>query len=206
MPYLNRVSIGLPKYANSVVLRIIEFMAKTGTHSKFHSMLQEQVRHEFTASQQYLAVAVWYDGQDLPRLAKHFYRQALEERNHAMMIVQYLLDNDIAPAITGIDEVRNDFAEAADPVSLALQQEKGVTEEIINLAKIARDEDDYKGEQFMQWFLKEQVEEVAQMTTLLNVVRRASGNLFDVENYLARESVGDSGTDPLAPRTAGGKL
>jgi bacterioferritin B len=206
MPNLNRVSIGLPKYAESARSRIIEFMAKTGNHSKFHSMLQEQVRHEFTASQQYLAVAVWYDGQDLPQLAKHFYRQSLEERNHAMMIVQYLLDNDIAPAITGVDEVRNDFAEAADPVSLALQQEKDVTEEIINLAKIARDEDDYKGEQFMQWFLKEQVEEVAQMTTLLNVVRRASGNLFDVENYLARESVGDDGGDPLAPRTAGGKL
>jgi bacterioferritin B len=206
MPYLNGVSIGLPKYAGSAALRIMEFMSKTGNQSKFHSMLQEQVRHEFTASQQYLAVAVWYDGQDLPQLAKHFYRQALEERNHAMMIVQYLLDNDIAPKITGIDDVRNDFAEAADPVSLALKQEKDVTEEIINLAKIARDEDDYKGEQFMQWFLKEQVEEVAQMTTLLNVVRRASGNLFDVENYLARESVGDDGSDPLAPRTAGGKL
>lgn len=181
-------------------------MAKTGTLSKFLSMLQEQVRHEFTASQQYVAVAVWFDGQDLPQLAKHFYRQSLEERNHAMMIVQYLLDNDIAPAIPGIDEVRNDFGEAADLVSLALQQEKDVTEEVINLAKIARDEDDYKGEQFMQWFLKEQVEEVAQMTTLLNVVRRAGGNLFDVENYLARESVGDTGADPLAPRAAGGKV
>jgi bacterioferritin B len=181
-------------------------MAKTGTLSKFHSMLQEQVRHEFSASQQYVALAVWFDRQDLPQLAKHFYRQSLEERNHAMMIVQYLLDNDIAPTIPGIDDVRTDFDEAADLVSLALKQEKDVTEEIINLAKIARDEDDYKGEQFMQWFLKEQVEEVAQMTTLLNVVRRASGNLFDVENFLARESVGATGADPLAPRTAGGRL
>jgi ferritin len=171
-------------------------------------MLQNQVRNEFTASQQYVALAVWFDSQDLPQLAKHFYRQSLEERNHALMIVQYLLDNDIAPAVPGIDDVKTDFAEAADLVSLALKQEKDVTEEIINLAKVARDEDDYKGEQFMQWFLKEQVEEVAQMTTLLNVVRRASGsgNLFDVENYLARESVGDTGGDPLAPRTAGGKL
>ncbi len=181
-------------------------MAKTSTLSKFHSMLQEQVRHEFTASQQYVAVAVWFDGQDLPQLAKHFYRQSLEERNHAMMIVQYLLDNDLPAAIPGVDEVRNDFAEPSDLIALALKQEKDVTDEIINLAKIARDEDDYKGEQFMQWFLKEQVEEVAQMTTLLNVVRRANGNLFDVENYLARESVGEVGDDPLAPRTAGGKL
>jgi len=169
-------------------------------------MLQEQVRHEFTASQQYVALAVWFDGQDLPRLAKHFYRQSLEERNHAMMIVQYLLDNDIPPVIPGVDNVQNDFSTAADLITLALKQEKDVTDEIINLAKIARDEDDYKGEQFMQWFLKEQVEEVAQMTTLLNVVKRANGNLFDVENYLARESVGADGDDPLAPRAAGGIL
>jgi len=181
-------------------------MSKTRNLSKFNAMLAEQVRHEFTASQQYVALAVWFDGQDLPRLAKHFYRQSLEERNHAMMIVQYLLDNDLPVAIPGVNEVRNDFAAAADLIELALTQEKEVTDEIIRLAKTARDEDDYKGEQFMQWFLKEQVEEVAQMTTLLNVVRRANGNLFDVENYLARETVGDAGDDPLAPRAAGGAL
>jgi ferritin len=181
-------------------------MSKTDNHSKFNRMLQEQVRREFTASQQYVALAVWFDGQDLPQLAKHFYRQSLEERNHAMMIVRYLLDNDIQPPIPGVDEVRNDFVDATDLVALALKQEKEVTDEIISLAKAARDEDDYKGEQFMQWFLKEQVEEVAQMTTLLNVVRRADGNLFDVENFLAREHVGDSGNDPLAPHAAGGLL
>lgn len=181
-------------------------MAMTSNLSKFHSMLQEQVRHEFTASQQYVALAVWFDGQDLPQLAKHFYRQSLEERNHAMMIVQYLLDNNIPPVIPGVDDVQNHFADVAEPIALALQQEKDVTEQIINLAKIARDEDEYKGEQFMQWFLKEQVEEVAQMTTLLNVVERANGNLFDIENFLAREAVGDDGHDPLAPRAAGGAL
>ena len=174
--------------------------------SKFTQALQDQVRNEFTAAQQYIALAVWFDGQDLPRLAGHFYRQALEERNHAMMIVQYLLDNDIRPAIPGVGEVRNDFSDAAELIELALNQERGVTDEVIALAKSARDEDDYKGEQFMQWFLKEQVEEVAQMSTLLNVVKRANGNLFDVENYLARETVGDRGNDPLAPRAAGGTL
>jgi len=181
-------------------------MATAGNLTKFHSLLQEQVRHEFTASQQYIALAVWFDGQDLPQLAKHFYRQSVEERNHAMMIVQYLLDNDIQPPIPGVDEVRNNFSAAVELVELALKQEKDVTDEIVKLAKVARDEDDYKGEQFMQWFLKEQVEEVAQMTTLLNVMRRANGNLFDVENFLARESVGDDGDDPLAPHAAGGSL
>jgi ferritin len=174
--------------------------------SQFYKLLQAQIRNEFTASQQYVALAVWFDGQDLPQLAKHFYRQSLEERNHAMMITQYLLDNDIAVNVPGIDDVRNDFTEAADLIALALEQERGVTDEVITLAKVARDEDDYKGEQFMQWFLKEQVEEVSQMSTLLNVVKRANGNLFDVENYLAREHVGELSSDPLAPRAAGGTV
>jgi ferritin len=181
-------------------------MTTTGNLTKFHSLLQEQVRNEFSASQQYIALAVWFDAKDLPQLAKHFYRQSLEERNHAMMIVQYLLDNDVRATIPGVDEVENGFTEVIELVQLALKQEKAVTDEIVKLAKVARDEEDYKGEQFMQWFLKEQVEEVAQMTTLLNVVTRAGGNLFDVETFLARESVGDDGDDALAPRTAGGAL
>src|SRR5206468_11437115 len=75
--------------------------------TKFHELLKAQIRNEFTAAQQYVAIAVWFDDQDLPRLAAHFYRQSLEERNHAMMIVQYLLDNDVRVAIPGVGEVRN---------------------------------------------------------------------------------------------------
>ncbi|MFC5056612.1 ferritin [Saccharothrix xinjiangensis] len=173
--------------------------------SKFHDLLRAQVRNEFTASQQYVAIAVWYDGNDLPRLAAHFYKQALEERNHAMMIVQHLLDIGLPVTIPGVDEVRNDFAAPREPVALALEQEKTVTEQVVALAKTARDEGDYLGEQFLQWFLKEQVEEVASMSTLLTVVDRAEGNLFHVESFLAREGVGE-GADPTAPRTAGGAL
>ena len=101
---------------------------------------------------------------------------------------------------------RTGFADVAEPVAVALEQEKRVTGQISSLVAVAREHLDFQSEQFMQWFLKEQVEEVAQMTTLLNVVHRANGNLFDVENFLARESVGDPGDDPLAPHAAGGKL
>jgi bacterioferritin B len=175
--------------------------------SKFHQLLAAQVRNEFTASQQYLAVAVWFDGQDLRRLAAHFYRQAVEERNHAMMIIQYLLDNDLPVEIPGVEDVRNDFSGVHEPIELALSQEKTVTDEIVALAKAARADSDYVGEQFLQWFLKEQVEEVSQMSTLLRVVERAGDNLFHVEDFLARETVGDgdsSAVDPTAPRAAGG--
>lgn len=171
----------------------------------FHEMLADQVANEFAASQQYIAVAVYFDSQDLPQLARHFYRQSLEERNHAMMMVQYLLDRNIPFTIPGVAEVRNDFGSVREPIALALAQEKEVTGSIEALFRAAREQNDPLGEQFMLWFLKEQVEEVSSMTTLLNIAERAD-NLFDIENYVARESIGDSGHDPAAPAAAGGAL
>ncbi|MGQ1797110.1 ferritin [Kocuria oceani] len=158
----------------------------------FTQLLTRQVGHEFAASHQYVAVAVWFDGQDLPQLARHFYRQSLEERNHAMMIVQYILDRNLPLAVPGVGEVRNDFTDVREPLALALSQEQEVTEQIKALFAAARAEEDPLGEQFMLWFLQEQVEEVASMTTLVNIAARAD-NLFDIENYLAREHVGDGG-------------
>ncbi|MEU0090076.1 ferritin [Kribbella sp. NPDC006257] len=174
--------------------------------STYAKLLQEQIRNEFTASQQYTAVAVWYDDQDLPQLATHFYKQSLEERNHAMMMVQYLLDMDIRPHIPAVGEVVNDFKSALEPLELALQQEITVTKQIETLARTARDDGDYVGEQFMQWFLKEQVEEVSAMTTLVNVAKRAGDNLFHLEDFLAREVSGPNESDPTAPAAAGGKV
>lgn len=174
--------------------------------SKFHELLQAQVGNEFSASQQYIALAVWFDNEDLPRLASHFYKQALEERNHAMMIVQFLMDNDIAVAIPGTETPINEFKTPRDLVDLALRQEQQVTDQIVALARAAREESDYIGEQFMQWFLKEQVEEVSSMKTLLTIMDRADGNMFYVETFLTRETVGDTGGDAGAPTAAGGTL
>lgn len=174
--------------------------------SKFHALLLDQIRSEFTASQQYTAVAVYLDGQDLPRLAAHFYAQALEERNHAMGMVRYLLDNGLPVVIPGVDDVRNDFDSVRDTVQLALHQEQEVTKQITTLARTARDEGDYLGEQFMQWFLKEQVEEVSSMSTLLTVVDRAGENLFHIEDFVNRELPPSTAGDPTAPPSAGPRV
>jgi len=174
--------------------------------SKFHALLLDQIRGEFTASQQYTAVAVYLDGQDLPRLAAHFYAQSLEERNHAMSMVRYLLDNGLPVVIPGVDDVRNDFDSVRDTVQLALHQEQEVTKQITTLARTARDEGDYLGEQFMQWFLKEQVEEVSSMSTLLTVVDRAGENLFHIEDFVNRELAPSGAGDPTAPPSAGPRV
>ncbi|WP_433697803.1 ferritin [Nocardiopsis sp. CA-288880] len=171
--------------------------------SKFHRLLVDQVRHEFTASHQYVAIAAWFDDQDLPQLARVFYEQSLEERDHAMMIVRFLLDSDIQFALPSVDEIETDFSTPRDLVALALRQEREVTDQFQRLAKVARDEDDYTGEQFLQWFIQEQTEEVAKMSTLLNVVDRAQGNLFDVETFVARDMPSEDNGSQGAPGTAG---
>lgn len=170
--------------------------------TKFHALLQEQIDSEFVAAQQYIAIAVYFDGYDLPQLAKHFYAQATEERNHAMMMVRYLLDRGLHVEIPGIDAVRNVFDTPRQALELALDQERTVTDQVSRLAAVARDEGDYLGEQFIGWFLREQVEEVALMTTLVRVASRAGDNLFDLENFLVRE-VGPVAPEPGAPKAAG---
>ncbi len=173
----------------------------------FAEELNAHIANEYAASQQYVAIAVYYDQETLPQLAAHFYRQAVEERNHAQMIVQYLLDADLPVTIPAVSEPQNTFPDPVAPVRLALGQEKQVTGQISRLASLARNEDDLVGAQFLDWFLKEQREEVASMSDLLSVVTRAAeSNLLLAEDYLSRTPVGDAGADPSAPAAAGGAL
>jgi bacterioferritin B len=172
----------------------------------FADALNGQIGYEFAAAQQYIAIAVYYDAENLPELAAHFYRQAVEERNHAMMMVQYLLDADHDVVTPGVEAPQTGFADVVAPVSLALAQEKRVTEQIVELVKLAREEGELVGEQFLHWFLQEQREEVASMTELLAVIERGKDNLLTVEENLSRASRGENPLEAGAPPAAGGAL
>jgi bacterioferritin B len=169
----------------------------------FVSRLNEQIGNEFAAHQQYVAIAVHYDAETLPQLAQFFYRQALEERDHAMMMVQYLIDADAEVVIPGVTAPQTSFDDIVAPVALALQQEKNVSDQINQLAATARDAGDFTSEQFTQWFIKEQVEEVATMSDLLRVVERSKDDPMDIENFMAREHSSTAAADPTAPHPAG---
>jgi ferritin len=172
----------------------------------FTDALNEQISNEFAASQQYVGAAVYYDAETLPRLATFFYRQAVEERNHAMIMVQYLLDTDEEVRIPDIKSQQTIYDDVTGPVKMALEQEKRVSDEINDLFKLARDTGDFRAEQFLTWFVKEQVEEVSSMTDLLNVCEQAKDSPLMIEEFLAREQIGDEGDDPTAPPAAGGAL
>jgi bacterioferritin B len=174
--------------------------------ARFPDALNEQIANEFGASQQYIAIAAHYDQESLAQLAASFYRQAVEERNHAMMIVQFLLDADHQVVIPGVEAPKTEFSSPSEPVALALEQEKRVTDQIVALVALAREEGDLVGEQFLHWFLQEQREEVSSMAHLLATVERAGDNLLMVEEYLARTSDEDSPLEAGAPPAAGGAL
>jgi ferritin len=173
----------------------------------FVEALHEQIANEFGAEQQYIACAAYYESQTLPRLANLFYKQAVEERNHAMMMIAFLLDRGgeiKVPAVTG---PVNHFKDFIEPIALALEQEQRVSVQIEDLARVARDDRDYASEQFTHWFIKEQVEEVAKMSGLLQVAERERQNPMMLEYFIAREQPDlEEGTDPTAPRAAGGAL
>jgi ferritin len=169
----------------------------------FAAQLNEQIAYEFGAHQQYVSCAVYYDAESLPQLAGFFYRQALEERDHAMMMVQYLLDTGAEVKIPGVEAPTTAFDEVTAPIALALAQEERVTGQINALAATAREHSDFSSEQFMQWFIREQIEEVATMSGLLRVAERSHDDVAAIEDFVAREHSAAAAADPTAPAAAG---
>lgn len=168
----------------------------------FLATLNGQLGSEFAAHQQYLSVAAYYDLLTMPQMAGFFYRQAAEERDHAMMMIRYIIDSDAAVVIPTVPAPVYEFTDVCAPVALALEQERRVQTEVHNLLAIARSANDFASDQFMQWFVKEQVEEIATMSDLLTVVQRAPHSIEAIEDYVARETQ-NAGPDPTAPRVAG---
>jgi ferritin len=155
---------------------------------KINDAINRQIGNEFGASLQYVAIAAHFDLEALPQLAAHFYIQAEEERDHAMRFVRFLCDADATVVIPSVPSPKSKFSTAAEAVKLSLDWELEVTKQINALVAMAKKENDYTTDSFLQWFVKEQLEEVSSMDQLLKVIQRAGeGNLLRVEEYLARK-------------------
>ncbi len=152
--------------------------------------INEQIGHEFHAKLQYINSATYFDAEDLPQLAAFFYRQAEEENMHAMKFVHYIIDAGGQVRIPAMPQPKYDFQNAEEVAQLALDWENEVTDQINALMNMAIDEKDHIAQDFLRWFVTEQLEEVSTMETLLRTVRRAGGNLLWVEDFLARTPLG----------------
>ena len=145
-----------------------------------------QIKSEFTASAQYIAIAAYFDDASLKELANFFYRQADEEHMHAMKFVQFMIETGAKPTIPDTPKLRNEFSGPADAVQFALDQENAVTDQINNLVDLSITESDHAANSFLQWFVTEQVEEVDTMINLLQTIKLAGDNLLLVEDYVRR--------------------
>lgn len=166
---------------------------------KLMAALNQQIGNEMGASLLYVSIASYFDSEALPQLAGFFYRQSEEERDHAMKFVKFVIDVEGAVAIPEIPAQRAEFPSAEEAVKLALESERRVTEQIYTLVETAKEEKNYFALRFLDWFIEEQLEEVATMGSLLQVVRRAGPDgLLHVEDHLAR-----TGGAPLESNAAG---
>jgi ferritin len=155
-------------------------------NKKVVDAMNAQIGSEFTASAQYVAIAVHFDDLSLPELAQFFYRQAEEERVHAMKFIHFMLEAGAKPKIPAVPPLKNDFEGVAEAVQFALDQEMKVTDEINNLVTLSVSENDHTSNQFLQWFVTEQVEEVDTMSTLLQTIKLAGDSLLLVEDFVRR--------------------
>jgi len=158
---------------------------------KMNQAMNDQIGSELSASNQYLQLASYFDGEDLPVLASFFFRQSDEERDHAMKFVHYVLDTGGKIKIPAIEATSQEVGSAEQAVQMALDWEKTVTEQINALQALASEEGDFAAQGFLDWFSTEQIEEVSTMDELLHTIQRAGDQLLLVEDFLSRS--GDSG-------------
>ena len=161
---------------------------------RFVDALNAQIAREFAAAHQYVAIGAYYAGGDVPAASpSFFYDQAEEEREHAMKMVNYLLDRDAAARHRRASRRRGkSFGDHVEPdPARARAGAAGSRVKISELFEIARETRDYQSEQFMQWFLEEQVEEEAAMARSARASPSAPASIpMLLEEYLAREKPG----------------
>jgi ferritin len=159
------------------------------TSQKVIDAINEQIGYEFSASLQYYAIAAHFAAEALPQLSAHFFKQAEEEKGHALRFMKYVVDAGGRVVIPGIEAPQSKFKNPEKAIQLSLDQEVKVTEQINALVGLARDKNDYITINFLQWFLTEQLEEVSSMDNLLKIVQRAGDDLLQADEYLARVGV-----------------
>ena len=160
---------------------------------ELEAAMNAQIGAEFGASLQYINIATYFDADSLPQLAAFFYRQAEEETMHAMKFAHYIVEAGGQVRVPAVDKPKYDFQSAREAAQAALNWEVEVTRQINELMDLAIKQNDHIGQDFLRWFVSEQLEEVSTMDTLLTVVGRAGDNMLWVEDYLARNPIVEEG-------------
>jgi ferritin len=153
--------------------------------AKLTAALNAQIGHELENSNRYVAIASYFEGECLFMLAKIYFKQAEEEREHALKFVKFLLETGGKVVIPPIPAPPSEFSTAEAAAQSALDSEIRTTDEIYRLVELATSEKNYIAVNFLQWFVSEQLEEISSAQSRLSVIKRAGPSVLMVEAYLA---------------------
>ncbi|RPJ83688.1 MAG: ferritin [Acidobacteria bacterium] len=166
----------------------IDWSADMLISKELNAAMNEEIGLELFASHQYLNIAAYFERLALKKLAKMFFKQADEEREHAMKFIHYVVETGGTVEVPQVAAPKPGFASVEEAIKYSLDWEIEVTNRCNAIMTIAVDQKDYAAQDFMRWFVTEQVEEVSTMQTLLQVVQSAGErNLFMLEAYLSHE-------------------
>lgn len=162
---------------------------------KLQTAINQQIANELGASIQYIHIASYFEREDLMQFAKVFFQQSDEERFHAMKFVHYLLEANATVDIPAIPKSPATFKSAKEAVGAALAWEEEVTEQINKLMDIAMEEKDYISQDFLRWYVTEQLEEISKMSSIIGILDKAGDNLLIAEQVVMQNLP----EDPNAP-------
>ncbi|MEP7127471.1 MAG: ferritin [Chitinophagales bacterium] len=156
--------------------------------------LNGQITKEAFASQIYLSYASWADRQGLRGIANFLFRHSQEERNHMMKLVEYILNRGAEVKITSIPAPPENPENLNSCFKNIFEHETDNTKAVYKLVKLSLIEEDWATYNFMQWFVKEQIEEETLAMNLLDKIKLAGGekvsisSLYSLDRDMAKTS------------------
>lgn len=143
---------------------------------KLQDALNEQMKNEFFSAYLYMAMAGYFQSEDLPGFANWMRVQALEEMTHGERFFNHICNVSGRTDLLPIDGPKNDFKSPLDAFEYGLKHERFVTESIGKLMDLARKEKDHAAEIMLNWFVTEQVEEEANFSLIIRKLKRVEGD------------------------------
>ena len=181
------MEIGLRFWYN-LIGYILILGGKAMLSKKVVELLNDQVNKEFYSAYLYLDMSNYYKNEGLDGFANWYKIQAQEERDHAVLFIEYLQQNGEAVVLEAIGKPDKEFSKFTDPLEAGAEHERFVTGLIHNIYAAAYDEKDFRTMQFLDWFVKEQAEEEENADDLIRKFELFGGDskgLYMLDNELA---------------------
>jgi len=166
----------------------INIMPKSIIPPKVLSQLQRQLNQELNAAHAYQALSIWCAFQNLDGFARFFAKQSGEERVHAQKFIDHLVDRNAPAVLAALPAPKQEFSSLLEVAKQTLAMEQGNTRGINAVFEAAAAAKDYPAQVLMHWFIKEQVEEEAWATELIDRVEKANcaGSRDELDRHIEK--------------------